>query len=528
MTVMILLRAALVSLCFCIFLAHPAGAATFRWASDGDLQSLDPYTRNETFQLAFLSNVYEPLIRRDRHLSLQPALAESWEQMSPTIWRFHLRPGVVWQDGTAFTADDVVFSAGRVRSATSMVRAVLARVRDVRQVDPLTVDMETAVPDPILPQELTPWVMMNRAWAVAHSAAEPVNLSAPGENHAVRHAMGTGPYRVVQREPDRITILERNPLWWDKSFSPVERVEFSVVANAATRVAALLSGEVDMLYAVPPQDVGRLRSTPGIALLQKPELRTMFIGLAHGRDTLLASDVKDRNPLRDLRVRKAFLLAIDEDAIVARIMRGHAKAAGLMWSPGITGYDAALDQRPKYDPGAARALLREAGYPNGFALEMDCPNDRYVNDEAICTAVTAMLARIGVRVRLNVQPRGRYFAKIGPPGFNTDMYLLGFTPNTYDALEVLQNFLHTRQGSLGELNFGGYSSPAMDEIIARIGSEPDPAERTRLIAEAAKRIQDDVAYIPLHQPHVAWAVRAGIELSQRADNFLFLPDVRMP
>lgn len=504
-------------------------AATFRWASDGDLQSLDPYTRNETFQLAFLSNVYEPLVRRDRNLKLQPALAERWEQVSPVLWRFYLRKGVKWQDGSPFTADDVVFSAVRVRAPTSMIRVVLARVREVRKVDPLTVEIETTGPDPILPAEITTWVMMSETWSRQHQATEPVNLALGVENYAVRHAMGTGPYGVVQREPDRRTVVERNPTWWDRSpRSNVDRAELFVIANPSTRVAALLSGEVDMLYSVPTQAFDRLRNSPGFALLTRPELRTIFVGLQQGHDVLSNSDIQDRNPLRDVRVREAFALAIDAEAIVRHIMRGYARPAWLMWAPGVNGYNPALDVRPKADPDAAKRHLAEAGYPTGFTLGMDCPNDRYVNDEAICTAITAMLARIGVTVKLDVMPRARFFAKIGPPAYDTDMFLLGYTPNSDDALEVLQNFAATRKPPLGELNFAGFSDPAMDALIGRIAAEADYSTgRNHLTDEAALLLQRKVAYIPLHQSYVAWAVRDGIDVVQRSDNFLFLPDVRV-
>ena len=198
-------------------------AATFRWANDGDVSALDPYTRNETVQLSLLANIYEPLIRRDRHLRLEPALAVKWEQTSPTTWRFNLRPGVEWQDGTKFSATDVVFSAERVKSDTSVLRAVLGTVKAVRRIDDLTVDIETEQPDLILPQELTTWLIMNKAWAEQHQSLQPVNLSSGQENYAVRHAMGTGPYMLVSREPDRRTVIEANPLWWDKREGNVTR-----------------------------------------------------------------------------------------------------------------------------------------------------------------------------------------------------------------------------------------------------------------------------------------------------------------
>ena len=286
-----------------------------------------------------------------------------------------------------------------------------------------------------------------------------MNLSSGQENYAIRHAMGTGPYMLVSREPDRRTVVEANPGWWDKPVGNVSRAEFTVIGNAATRVAALLSGEVDMIYSVPPQDMDRIAHTDGLKLVTGPELRTIFLGMDQWRDELLRSDVKGRNPLKDRRVREAFALAIDEAAIAARIMRGQAHPTWLMWGPGVNGYDAGQDVRPKPDPARARQLLTEAGYPDGFSMSMDCPNDRYVNDEAICTAVVAMLARIGVKVDLTAQTKVRFFSKIQAPAYDTDFYMLGWTPTTYDAHNTLYNIIATRKLPQGEVNYGGYSNP---------------------------------------------------------------------
>ncbi|MBV8588890.1 MAG: ABC transporter substrate-binding protein, partial [Acetobacteraceae bacterium] len=264
----------------------PVVAAKLRWASDGDVNAMDPYSRNETFQLSFLSNIYEPLIRRDPDEKLEPALAVSWEQTGPTVWRFHLRPGVKWQDGTPFTARDVVFSADRIRRPGSVVQSVLATVKAVRQIDDLTIDFDTNIIDPIFPQEMTSWLIMSKLWAEKNGAAEPSNLTIGQENYAVRHAMGTGPFRLVSREPGRRTILEPNSGWWDRRRDNLDRVEFDVINNDATRVAALLSGDVDMVYSVPPQDLARIRRTPGLRVISGPELRTIFLGMDQRRDEL--------------------------------------------------------------------------------------------------------------------------------------------------------------------------------------------------------------------------------------------------
>ena len=314
--------------------AQPAAAVNFRWANDGDVGAMDPDTRQETVQLSFLSNIYEPLVRRDRDLNLEPALAVKWEQTSPTVWRFHLRPNVKWQDGSAFTADDVVFSLQRILTKSSVMRAPMSPVKEARKIDDLTVDFETNKPDPIFLQEQTNFLIMSKAWCEAHNATEPVVIGGKDDNYAVHNAMGTGPFKLVSREPDHATVVEKNAGWWDKPVGNVDRVEFDVIGNASTRVAALLSGEMDMIYSVPPQDMKRIAAAPGIKLIQNPELRTIYLDFDVWRDELPTSDVKGKNPLRDVRVREAFALAIDEPTIVQKVMLGLGHPTWMMWGPG--------------------------------------------------------------------------------------------------------------------------------------------------------------------------------------------------
>jgi len=509
--------------------ALAAEANTFRWANDGDVNSMDPYARNETFLLSFNQNIYEPLVRRNRELGVEPALATRWEQPSPTVWRFHLRDGVAFSDGTPFTADDVLFSYERARGPGSNVTAYFASVKEARVVSPLVIEFETHRPNPIFIEEITGWGIMSRGWAERNNAARTADLTARQENFATRNAVGTGPFVLVSREPDRRTVLAPNPRWWDRPEHNLTRVEFNVVANDATRVAALISGEVDMVYTVPPQDTQRLSRTPGIRIHQQSELRTIYLGMDQSRDELLKSDVRGRNPLRDVRVRRAMQLAIDNEAIVRTVMRGQARATGLMVGPGVNGHTEALDTalRSRPDPDAARRLLAEAGYPNGFQVGMDCPNDRYVNDEAICTAVVAMLARVGIRVQLNAQTRARYFAEILAPRYNTSFFMLGWTPATYDAHNALFNLMGTRDGTRGVFNSGGYSSARFDALVDRIAVETDRAQRQALMDEAMRLHAEEVGHIPLHQQVVIWAARENVALQQLADNYFPLRFVRM-
>ena len=501
-----------------VLLALPVQAATFRWANDGDANSMDPYTRSETFLLTFTQNFYDPLVRRDRNLKVQAALAESWEQPNDTTWRFHLRHGVTFHDGSPFTADDVVFSYGRVVAPGSQLNGYMQAVATVNKVDDYTVDFVTKVPDPIFLQEITSWGIMSKKWCEENHAEQAMDLTKKVENFATRHENGTGPFILDVREPDRRTTMHANPAWWDKAPGNLDHVEFDVISNAATRVAALLSGDVDMIYTVPPQDVARLGANPDIKVLEKPELRTVFLGFDQSRDQLLKSDVQGKNPFKDVRVRQAFNMAVDMKAIQSRVMRGESHPTGLLYGPGINGYSEAADTRYPYDPEAAKKLLAEAGYPAGFGVTLDCPNDRYINDEAICQAVTVMLARIGVRVTLNAQTRLKYFSEISNPDYRTSFYMLGWTPNTYDALNALYNLAGTRNGTRGIFNDGGYSNPSFDALLDRIAVQTDPAKRDAEIDQASQMLKDDAALMPLHQQVVVWATRKNVDVVQLADD----------
>ncbi len=500
----------------------------FRWANDGDTNSMDPYTRQETFLLMFNNNIYDGLVRYNASLEIEPALAERWELLSPTHWRFHIRRNVTFSDGSPMTAEDVVFSIARSRGPGSNVAGTFASVATVTKVDDFTVDMVTTAPNPILLQEITTFMVMSKAWTERNNAVRVADLTSREENFASRNAMGTGPFVLTSREPDRRTVLAPNPRWWDTPRHNLSRVEFNVIANDATRVAALLSGEIDMVYTVPPQDAERIGRAPGLRILQGPELRTIYLGMDQLRPELLKSDVRGRNPFQDVRVRRAFYQAIDVQAIQRSVMRGQSRPTGLIYGPGVNGFVEADDQRLPLDLAASRRLLAEAGYPNGFGVTLDCPNDRYVNDEGICTAVVAMLARVGIRVTLNAQTRARFFAEVNAPRYNTSFYLLGWTPATGDAHNSLFNLARTRDGSAsGVFNNGGYSNPRFDSLVDRIAVETDRAARQRLITEASVLMREDVGYIPLHQQQIVWALRNNIEVVQMANNYFPLRLVRM-
>jgi peptide/nickel transport system substrate-binding protein len=412
-------------------------AKTFRWANDGDPTTMDPHARGDVFVSSFDFNMYEGLVRRDRDLKLEAALATEWANVNPTTWRFKLRHGVTFHDGSPLTVEDVLFSFQRAIAPGSDLAAQMSAVKEVKKIDDDTVDFITDGPAPILPNYLANVAIMSKAWCEAHNTQRAATLK-DEESYATRNANGTGPFMLKDRQPMVRTVLVKNPNWWHLKDQPIDidEVVFSRVENPATRVAALLSGDLDMIYNVPPQDIEHVEKNPAVKVWQIPELRTMFLGMDQSRDELLESNVKGKNPFKDKRVRRAFYQAIDEDAIVSKVMRGFAHKTALMVGPGVNGYDATLEKRFPYDPATAKKLLAEAGYPDGFEVGFDCPNDRYVNDEAICQAVVAMLAKIGVKANLLAQTKAKYFTKINAPGYQTSFYMLGWTPTPFLASDA--------------------------------------------------------------------------------------------
>jgi peptide/nickel transport system substrate-binding protein len=505
-------------------MGEPAWATTtFRFAFQGDLKSLDPYTLKESFTEGMHAAVYEPLVTLDKNLKKAPALAESWENPEPTRWRFHLRKNVKFHDGSDFTADDVLFSAERVRAPGSNFKTNVPNDATFVKVDDHTVDMVLKKPNPIALAQFSTWYIMSKSWAEKNGATQPSSVASATPSYATLHENGTGPFLITEHQPGVRTVFKKNPNYWGKVESNLDEAIFTTIANDATRVAALISGEVDWIDPVPLQDQQRVNASGTAVVMAGPELRTIYLGMDQSRPVLTESNITDKNPFKDIRVREAFYRAIDENTIVKRVMRGQAVASAIMIAPAL--YDRASEfTRPSYDPKRAKDLLTEAGYPNGFSVGMDCPNDRYVNDEAICQAVVSMLARVGVKVNLNAQPKAKYFAKILSPNFNTSFYLLGWTPSSLDSHNILFEIAGCRDAKTGRgtTNSGGYCNPKLDAIADQVEAETDKTKRDAEIKQGFDILQADCGYIPLHQQALAWGVSKKIKLTQRPDNLLLL------
>jgi peptide/nickel transport system substrate-binding protein len=501
--------------------AFGAQAETFRWAGKTDPQTMDPHAVNSAPVLGFLNNVYEGLVRRGKDMSIEPALATSWEPIgNGEGWRFNLRKGVKFHGGEAFTAEDVLFSYQRASGPSADTSSWFSPVSDVKVVDDFTVDIMTKAPNPIFPDSIANWMIMDSGWAEANDVVAPTK---EGENHATLNANGTAAFMLTERQPALRTVLTPFDGWWGDAEHNVTEAVFTPIQNSATAVAALLSGDVDMINPVPIQDASRLSGDANVTVIQGIEARVIMLGVPHVADTLkYGTDAGQPNPFRDVRVRKAVASAINVPAILQTIMRGNAEPANQLVSPAMRGYTENLGATNGATVGDAKALLTEAGYADGFSFGLKCPNDRYLNDEAVCQAVVGMLAQIGLDAQLDAMPVRNYWPELREDNF--DMYLLGWSPGTFDAEHPIRFLASTpnAEKKLGSWNFGDYSNARVDALLPMIQSEIDDAKRQAMLDEVATILKDEQAYVPLYVQPLVWGARSNIELTQRPDNFFIL------
>jgi peptide/nickel transport system substrate-binding protein len=497
-----------------------AHAKPFKWASASDIPTWDIHSQNNALSNGIHAAVYESLVYyNSRTFKPEPLLAASWNQISPTQLRITLRSGVKFHDGSPFTADDAVFSLERAMADSSNFKVYTQGISKVVKVNANTIDINTSGPNPVLINQLTELRMMSKAWAEKNKTTAPKDIKTQDENFAHRNAMGTGPFMLKQWQPDQRLVLTRNPNYWGKLDSNVTEIVYTPIKATATRMAALLSGEVDFVLDPSPQDLPRVRANPSLEVLDGVENRTIFLGMDQHRNELVGSNVKGQNPLKDVRVRKALYQAIDINTIQRVTMRGLSQSTGALVAPQVAGWTEAVHQRFPFDVAAAQKLLADAGYKDGFEVDFACPNNRYINDEAICQAVTAMWAKIGVKAKLRTMPLVTYFPMI--QRYEASIYMLGWGVPTFDALYSLQSLVRSvGSGGDGNYNVGRYSNPKMDAIIDRAKTETDPFIRPRLLTEALQLQNDEVAHIPLHNQIIPWAMKKNISVVHRADNRL--------
>ena len=524
---------ALLTFLFIAMVSTTSVAKNFRWSSQGDAATLDPHSQNETFNNGINNLVYEYLATRDRQTfsKFVPGLAVSWTNTGPLTWVFKLRQGVKFHDGTAFTADDVVFSFNRARDSTVTFRLYSTQSGVAKKIDDHTVEFTTPVPNPVMLDTVTNIMILSKAWSEKNGVVKPLDYVKKEESFATRNAMGTGPYRLVTWEQGVKILHKKNPDWWGVKAGTytgnVETIEYRPVTNGATRMAALKSGELDFVLDPSVQDVLRLRNDPDIKIWEGHEQRLIYIGFDQARDELLYSDVKGKNPFKDKRVRLALYQAIDIDALKTSVMRGLSIPTGISLPAGTAaGVPAELDRRPPFDPAKAKKLLAEAGYANGFGFTLHCPNDRYVNDEKICVAIAGMWAKVGINVRVEPMTKANFFPKVQKR--DTSAFLAGWGGGATDAIFILKPVMHSRDGKgAGDSNYGDAKIDELDTLIDKLEGEMNLLERQNMINRATKLMQDEVHVIPLHRQMIPWASRKNVTVLHRPNNLVDLHWVMM-
>jgi peptide/nickel transport system substrate-binding protein len=495
----------------------PAHAVTLKWAAQNDILTMDPHSQNHATTHAIMQYTYEGLTRYSKDYQIEPCLATSWDKMSETQYRFHLRKGVKFHDGSPFTADDVVFSFGRIKQPQGTNQIYVAGIKEAKKVDDNTVDLILEGPHPLLLKNIVDFRIMSKSWSEKNRSQSIQDYSKREETYASRNTNGTGPYIIKGWEPDKRIVMTLNKEWWGKLDGNVTDVIYTPIKSDATRVSALLSGEVDLVTDLPTQDVERLRKESALKILDGHEVRTIFIGLDQHSDELKYASTKGKNPFKDVRVRKALNMAVDREAIRKVTMRGLSIPAGIMIAPGVHGHSKDIDIAPKFDTAGAKKLLAEAGYPDGFEFTLDCPNNRYVNDEKICQALVSMWAKAGLRVRLNAMPFATYIPKL--LNFDTSAYMLGWGVPTFDGLYTLQSLVHTKTtGADGSFNQGRISDKKLDEIIDQMKVETDTKKRDALLKQGLETTRDQAYYVPLHHQMRPWAMKKGVTIVYSLDD----------
>jgi peptide/nickel transport system substrate-binding protein len=495
-------------------LAAVAAAAELRIAFSADVTTVDPHFLAAQPNLALTLHLFEPLITADARSGIVPALAQSWRAVDATTWEFKLRPGVKFHDGSDFTAADVEFSLRRpldIKGSHGGFAPYVGAIASIEVVDPLTVRIRTARPyGPFLQDIKSVAIVSRRAAATA----------APADFDSGAAAIGTGPFKLVRyARGDRVELARNDGYWgakpaWDK-------VTIRMIPSEPARTAALLAGDVDAIESIPTADLPRLKRDGHLRVAQTVSWRTVFFALDQKSDappgvTDAQGKPLTRNPFKDVRVRRAISLAIDRTALADRVMEGMALPAASVVSPPIFGYDPALKPAPA-DPAAARKLLAEAGYPDGFALTVSAPNNRYPNDEQVAQTVAQMLTRAGLKAQVNTLPFQAYVSRARAGEFAFAM--LGWGSSEADlALRSLALTPNAGKG-YGAWNWGGYSNPKLDALVEQSFATVDDTKRAGIARAANALAMGDFALIPLYHQNAAWAMKRQIDYAPRTDEF---------
>ena len=505
------------------FAAQPACAADLSVALGADVTSIDPHFHNLTPNNNVANHIFETLVAKDARGQLRPALADSWRAIDDLTWEFRLRRNVKFHDGSDFTAADVAFSLERVPTvpnSPSPFTTYSKQIVDKVIVDPYTLRLKTAAPYPLMPNDMST-IMIVSSRAAKGASTEDFNSG--------KAAIGTGPLRFVRwQKGNRIELARFDNYWGAKS--PWDRVVLRIITSDPTRVASLLAGEVRAIENVPTADLARLAKQQDLSIYRIVSHRIMYLHVDSARETTpfvtdKAGRALDRNPLKDLRVRRALSKAINRQALVERVMEGAARSTGQLMPEGMFGYTPALRPEP-YDPDGARKLLAEAGYPDGFGLTIHGPNDRYVNDDQVAQAIAQMFSRIGIATRVETMPSSVYFTRANKLDFS--VMLVGWGSDTAEASSPLKALLATysAEKGMGQANRGRYSNPKMDGLLQQALATVDDPRREKLLQQATEMAMSDLGIVPLYHQENVWATRKGIAYTPRADERTFAHEFR--
>jgi len=495
-----------------------AGAASARdlvVALKTEPTSMDPQYHVLTPNVQLSQTLFDPLVCSDADLVSKPCLAQSWTASGKT-WTFKLRPNVKFSDGSPFTSADVVFTfdrVGKVPNTPSSYKVYLQNVEKVEAVDPLTVRITTSEPYPLLPVNMVGLSIMS---AKAASGPAPEGKTTT-ELNSGNGLVGTGPYKFVSWKRGTELVFERNPYYWGPA-PAWDKVIYRPISNPAARVAALLAGDVDLIEDPPTDDLERLKKDPKLTVVAKASNRVIYVALdQHGEQTPGIQGTNGKNPLLDKRVREALSLAIDRNALVARTMGGVATPAARLLPYPMFGTSKNLVTAAKADPERAKALLKEAGYPNGFSIVLGTPNGRYINDVKVAQTIAAMWTRVGVKTTIDANAPAVFFKN--RDSYMYSAYLAGWGTVTGEMSNTLLSLLVTpnKEKGQGTTNRARYSNPAMDKLVLDSGTMMDDAQRAAALAKASEIAMADFAMLPIHFEHSVWAMKKGIHFEGRAD-----------
>ncbi|HEY8276307.1 MAG TPA: ABC transporter substrate-binding protein [Methyloceanibacter sp.] len=501
--VSLFLRLAALTLALFLSLSGAANAKTLRMSYDADPTSLDPHEQlaSATLQLSHLT--FDPLVRFSQDMSLEPRLAKSWQQIDANTTRFHLRDGVHFHSGHTLSAEDVVWTFNRLKRSSDF-KGLFEPFSEARAVDPLTVDLITKRPYPLVLNLATYIFPMDREFYSGNDErGKPKDeVVKHGASFASSHASGTGPFLVTAHEQGVKLNFKRFADYWDKA-SPgnVDEIIFTPIKEPATRVSALLSGDIDFIAPVPPTDFARVKSDACCQLITMPSTRVLTFEL----------NENSQAAFKDKRVRLAVNLAINRDGIVSKIMRGFGTPAGQLSPPGYAGHDSAL--APRYDLDKAKALMKEAGYENGFSVTMMAPNNRYIEDARIAEAVAAMLAKINIKVDLQTMPKAQYWQRFDERA--ADVMMIGWQSDTQDSANFYEFLVMTpdKASGYGQYNAGNYSNKEVDKLTVQTQSMLDAKARRDVLKDIERILSDDAAIVPLHWQHLSWAARKNVRIA---------------